>query len=105
MTNKDIQRKCIKIADLGKFEVLAFAPIYRQCSIDEADGYFINDISGEKIGQHITLAILPDGTFEAPHHSVFLAQENKVIKLTAEDIPYSKAYLRWLETNESTAEQ
>jgi hypothetical protein len=100
--NIDTKRKSIQIADLGKFEVHVFAPIYKQFQVDEDLGYIVDDITGENIGQVLSLVILPDGSFEEPHHSVVSLQSEQTIKLTLENIPYTGEYLDWLATEKTT---
>lgn len=78
--------KIIKIADLENFEVYAHAPCYKY-QIVCAPNYYIDDDTGLNIGQELRLAILPDGTYEPLHHSLFVAELGQVIKLSSEDIP------------------
>lgn len=82
---KEDVRKTVKIADLGNFEVWSFAPCYKHQIVCEPD-YFIDDYTGEKIGQELKLLVFPDGTFEPIHHSLFIAELNKTIKLSLDDI-------------------
>lgn len=99
--NIDTKRKSVKVADLNKFEVHVFAPIYKQFQVDEDLGYIVDDVTGERIGQQLSLVIFPDGSFEEPHHSVVSLQSDQTIKLTLDNIPYTQEYLDWLDTEKS----
>lgn len=88
---KEDIRKNIKVADFEKFEIWAFAPCYKH-EIVCAPDYYIDDYTGENIGQELRLAVLPDGTFEPIHHSLFVSELNKSIKLSIDDIPYTSFY-------------
>lgn len=88
---KEEIKKNIKIADLGNFEVWAFAPCYKH-EIVCAPAYYIDDNTGENIGQVLKLAIFPDGTLEPIHHSLFVPELNETIKLSIDDVSYSKFY-------------
>jgi hypothetical protein len=88
---KEDIRKNIKIADLENFEIWAFAPCYKHEIVCEP-AYYIDDYTGENIGQELKLVIFPDGTLEPIHHSLFVPELNKVVKLSIEDVSYSKSY-------------
>lgn len=83
--------KNIKVADFENFEIWAFAPCYKH-EIVCAPAYYIDDYTGENIGQELKLIILPDGTLEPVHHSLFIPELNKAIKLKNEDVSYTKFY-------------
>lgn len=95
MKNK-LVTKIIKIADLEKFEVYAYAPCYRYAIVVEPD-YFVDLDTQTNIGQELKLAILPDGTPEPMHYGKFIKAGNQVVPLTEEDIPltpYGKELLK-----------
>lgn len=98
--NINTHRKPIKIADLDKFEVFVFAPVYKEFDL-ELPNYFIDDNTGENIGQHLELLILPGGTFEEAHHSMYVSEQNQIIKFVTSDLPNTKAYRNWLKISES----
>jgi hypothetical protein len=85
--------KDIKLADFDEnFELWAFAPCYkyeRVCS----PAYYIDDNTGENIGQELALIVFPDGSLEPIHHSLFIPELNKSIKLSIDDVGYAQYYL------------
>lgn len=96
---KEQIRKNIKVADLENFEIWAFAPCYKH-EIVCAPAYYIDDYTGENIGQELKLAILPDGTLEPIHHSLFVPELGTSIKLSLDDVRYSKLYREKILENE-----
>lgn len=96
-------RKSIKIAEFDDFDVYVFAPVYKEFIADTMD-YFIDENTGENVGQHIELLILPDGTHEESHHSFYNHEKKQIIKFTTADLPYTKAYKKWLEAIKENGE-
>jgi hypothetical protein len=85
--------KIIKIADVDtNFELWAFAPCYKYEVVCEP-AYYIDDDTGENIGQILSLVVFPDGTLEPIHHSVFIPELNKSIKLSIDNVKYSQYYV------------
>ena len=87
--------KVIKVADLEKFEVFVHAPCYKQLKIS-GENYFIDLITGEKLGQELLLAIYPDGTLEQPHHAVYEVATGEQHVLDPDEIPYTVYYRNYL---------
>jgi hypothetical protein len=83
----------IKLADYDdNFELWAFAPCYKYEKVC-APAYYIDDNTGENIGQELALIVFPDGTLEPIHHSLFIPELNKSIKLSIDDVRYAHYYL------------